>query len=205
MSAQTGAHMTESSGMADDDWKRDLFLIAEQQDKAAFARLFDQFAPRLRGWLIGQGAAPEEADEVAQDTMVKVWQKAKQFDPARASAQAWIFAIARNRRIDLIRQRQVRTRTADNFAKEFDAHHEAPAQPDQHVEQSGIKAIVGRSLKELPPQQLEVIRLSYFEGLSHREIAEKLGLPVGTVKSRIRLAFSRLKDNLADTDLVLQD
>ncbi len=189
--------------MTADEWAGDLWLIAERQDKSAFARLFDQFAPRVKAWLIGQGAAPDEAEEIAQDTMIKVWQKAKQFDPARASGQAWIFAIARNRRIDLIRQRKVRTRTADNFAHEFDAHHETPEQPDEHVARQGVKAVIANSLKQLPPQQLEVIRLSYFEGLSHREIAAVLDLPVGTVKSRIRLAFSRMKDNLGE--LALQD
>ncbi len=189
--------------MTADEWASDLLLIAEKQDKTAFARLFEQFAPRVRAWLIGQGAAPDDAEEIAQDTMIKVWQKAKQFDPGRASSQAWIFAIARNRRIDLIRQRNVRQRTADNFAHEVDAHHDKPEQPDDHAQRRGVKAIVADSLKELPQQQLEVIRLSYFEGLSHREIAETLGLPVGTVKSRIRLAFSRMKGNLSE--LALQD
>jgi len=187
--------------MANDEWADDLVAIAERQDKAAFARLFSHFAPRLKAWLIGQGAAPDEAEEVAQDAMVKVWRKAKQFDPAKASAQAWIFAIARNRRIDLIRQRQVRMRTADNYAQEVEVHIDKPDQPDKAVEDSKLKAIVERGLAILPPQQLEIIKLSYFEGLSHREIAARLDLPVGTVKSRIRLAFGRLKADLSELAL----
>lgn len=187
--------------MSGDEWAGDLLLIAEKQDKAAFARLFAEFAPRLKAWLIGQGAPPDEAEEVAQDAMVRVWQKAKQFDPKRASSQAWIFAIARNRRIDVIRQRQVRMRTADNYAQEFEAHIEMPDQPDKAVEENKLKRIVERGLSVLPPQQLEIIKLSYFEGLSHREIAARLDLPVGTVKSRIRLAFGRLKADLSELAL----
>lgn len=181
-----------------DEWAQAIEAIARSQDRSAFAQLHEGCGPKLKGWLIKTGAAADEADEIAQETMIKVWQKAKQFDRTRASGSAWIFAIARNQRIDMVRKKNVRGRTQDNYALEYPAHIDEPTQPDQHLAAGDTQAHIRKGMRTLPKDQLEVINLAFFEGLSHRQIAAQLELPVGTVKSRIRLAFVRLKSELAD-------
>ncbi len=184
-----------------DEWAEAISAIANTQDRQAFARLFDDCTPRLRAWLMKAGAPKDEADEIAQETMIKVWQKAKQFDRSRASGSAWIFAIARNQRIDLIRKKNVRSRTQDNFAQEYPLHVDEPALPDADLAVGDTQAHIREGMKQLSEDQFEVINLAFFDGLSHRQIAAQLDLPVGTVKSRIRLAFARLKSELADVTL----
>ncbi|MGB0920274.1 MAG: sigma-70 family RNA polymerase sigma factor [Alphaproteobacteria bacterium] len=184
-----------------DDWADAISAIANTQNKQAFARLYEDCTPRLRAWLIKTGALADEADEIAQETMIKVWQKSKQFDRTRASGSAWIFAIARNQRIDLVRKKNVRGRTQDNYALEYPAHIDEPTQPDQHLAAGDTQAHIRNGMHTLTTDQQAVINLAFFEGLSHRQIAAQLDLPVGTVKSRIRLAFARLKSELADVVL----
>lgn len=186
---------------ANDEWAEAISAIANTQDRQAFARLYDACAPRLRAWLVKSGTPQDEADEVAQETMIKVWQKAKQFDRSRASGSAWIFAIARNQRIDLIRKKNVRRRTQDNFAIEYPVHIDEPTTPDAELASGDTQRHIRKGMEKLPKDQFEVVSLAFFEGLSHRQIAAKLDLPVGTVKSRIRLAFARLKSELAGVTL----
>lgn len=194
--------MAEQSGTAPprnkDEWADDLRLVAERQDRAAFTRLYDHFQPRVRAWLMKNGAAADEAEELVQDAMTKIWQKAKQFDPMRASSSAWIFAIARNQRIDLARKRAVRARTQEGYTAEYPLHVEEVTQPDEHLEGADRASLIRRGMKILPSEQKQVVHMAFFEGLSHREIAAHLDLPVGTVKSRIRLAFGRLKNELSE-------
>lgn len=194
--------MAEQSGTAPprkkDEWADDLRLVAERQDRAAFTRLYDHFQPRVRAWLMKNGAAADEAEELVQDAMTKIWQKAKQFDPKRASSSAWIFAIARNQRIDLARKRAVRARTQEGYTAEYPLHVEEVTQPDEHLEGADRASLIRRGMKILPTEQKQVVHMAFFEGLSHREIAAHLDLPVGTVKSRIRLAFGRLKNELSE-------
>ncbi len=172
---------------AEPDWVADLKLVAASQDAAAFARLFAHFAPRVKAFLMKSGADEAMAEECAQDVMATVWRKAALFDPSRASASTWIFTIARNRRIDMLR-RQRRPEPEDlTWGPE--------AEPDQldtlSLQQETRR--LAQALETLPEKQRVLIERAYFGDLSHSEIAEATGLPLGTIKSRIRIALDRLR------------
>lgn len=169
------------------DWTDHLRLVRDQRDEAAFAALFAHFAPRVKGFLMRSGASETVAEDCAQDVMATVWNKAHQFDPARASVATWIFTIARNRRIDTIR-RAKRPEPEDlGWGPEPD-----PDQADVMVLQQESARLVD-ALAKLPEKQRKLIERAYYGELSHSEIAEETGLPLGTIKSRIRLALERLR------------
>jgi RNA polymerase sigma-70 factor, ECF subfamily len=167
--------------------------IAHHQDKAAFAKLYAHFAPRLKGYCQRQGMAAEPAEEMAQEAMISVWRRAITFDPAKASVSTWIFTIVRNKRIDLLR----RERRPELTAQDFEVLIEPERGQDVELEarQSAIQIAAG--LEALPEDQKSVLLMAFYQEKSHSEIAEETGLPLGTVKSRIRLALSRLKVGLA--------
>ena len=167
-------------------------LIAAQADRAAFAALFSQFAPRVKSYLLRLGASGAAAEELAQETMLTVWRKAALFDPARAGASTWIFTIARNLRIDAIR----RERPAPTSEDPTDTDPEPGA--DAVVFAAEREVRVREALKVLPPEQVQIVELSFFSDEPHSVIAERLGLPLGTVKSRLRLAMGRLRGLLED-------
>mgnify|MGYP001795765015 CR=1 FL=1 len=168
-------------------WVHHMNRIRDAQDKAAFGELFAHFAPRIKGFLIKSGADASLAEECAQDVMVTVWNKAHLFDASRASVSTWIFTVARNRRIDILR-RENRPEPED-----------LPWGPEAEPEQSDILVMqeetesLGRAVRELPDNQRELIEKAYFGDMSHSEIAEATGLPLGTIKSRLRLALDRLR------------
>lgn len=168
--------------------------IAARQDREAFAALFEYFAPRIKGFLMRSGAAPSAAEELAQEAMLTIWRKAGQFDRSRAVASAWIFAIARNLRIDRLRREQ-RGMLIDVDPSEAP---EMPSAPDHELLAIERDAQVRAALAQLPPEQLRVIQLSFFENCPHSAIADELKIPLGTVKSRLRLAMKRLQDLLVD-------
>ncbi len=164
-----------------------------RQDRAAFAELFAFFGPRVKSYLLRLGAGESLAEEIAQDVMVTVWRKAGLFDRRQASVSTWIFRIARNRRIDLFR------RGAHVLDEEEPLLRPgAPPAPDEALDASQREAAVRTALAELPAEQSDLLLAAYYEGLSHSEIAEKTGLPLGTVKSRIRLAFEKLRKRLGE-------
>ncbi|OUD09908.1 RNA polymerase subunit sigma [Marivivens niveibacter] len=171
-------------------WIEEIFAIRDKQDQAAFARLFAHFAPRIKGFLIRSGAADDMAEECAQEVLATVWRKAALFDPSRASAATWIFTIARNRQIDMIR----RARRPEP--------EDLPWGPDAEPDQEDVIALsqetekLGEAIAALPEKQRELIERAYFGDLSHSEIAEQTGLPLGTIKSRIRLALDRLRHSM---------
>ena len=167
--------------------------IAERGDRDAFACLFNHFAPRVKSYLMRLGAAPEAAEELAQETLLTVWRRAAAFDPARAAASTWIFTIARNLRIDLSR-RDGRIATAADSSDVNDA----PARPDEALSALEDKTRIGIAVASLPREQAQVISLAFFGDKAHSEIAGELGLPLGTVKSRLRLAMARLRGALAE-------
>jgi RNA polymerase sigma-70 factor (ECF subfamily) len=173
------------------DWIR---AIAERQDRAAFASLFEFYAPRIKAMLTRLGAAADAAEDLAQETLLTVWRKAAYFDPARASAAAWIFTIARNLRIDRLR--------SDNRAKLYAPYEmvepEGPQNPDSALNAAERDTRVRAALKQLSQEQVRVVQLSFFEGRAHGDIATLLDLPLGTVKSRVRLAMARLRNLLGD-------
>jgi len=167
--------------------------IATGQDRVAFAALFRHFAPRIRAFLMRGGADSEAAQEVAQEAMIMVWRKAASFDRARASAATWIFTIARNKRIDLLRRVGKPAIEAEDWLTAF-----APADggPDKSITADQTYNRMKELMGSLSAEQLAVIRKAFFEDKTHTAIAEELGLPLGTVKSRIRLALGRLREAL---------
>lgn len=177
----------KGSGVADEKWVNCVARIRDHQDKEAFAALFAHFAPRVKGFLIKSGADATMAEECAQDVMVTLWRKAHLFDPARASVATWVFTIARNRRIDLLRK--------EKRPEPEDLTWGPEAEPDQAdvlaLQQESAR--LRQAMTDLPAAQRELIEQAYFGDLSHREIASQTGLPLGTIKSRIRLALDRLR------------
>ncbi|MDP3657422.1 MAG: sigma-70 family RNA polymerase sigma factor [Brevundimonas sp.] len=162
--------------------------VALDRDREAFARLFQYFAPRLKAWLIKAGATPGAAEDFAQDAMLTVWRKADLFDARKARAATWIFTIARNKRLDMLR-REARPLPTP----EIELAGEEVRRPDEIVSMSEDAARVHNALARLSPDQVEVLRLAFFLDNPHSEIARRLDLPLGTVKSRIRNAMIKLR------------
>lgn len=172
-----------------EDWTALLIRVRDGRDKAAFALLFRHFAPRIKAFLMKSGATDALAEEFAQDVMATLWQKAPLFDPARASVATWVFTIARNRRIDALRR--LRPEPEDlPWGPEPDL-----GQEDALVLQQETRRL-GDAIALLPPKQRDLIERAYFGDLSHTEIAQETGLPLGTIKSRIRLALDRLRQQM---------
>ena len=171
-----------------------LVAVANDHDRAAFQAIFHHFAPRLKGFVMRQGASGQLADEVIQETMVRVWRKAEQFDPARASASTWIFTIARNIRIDLIRKANRPEPDMNDPAFVPDPEPLPHDRLSREQEAGRLRDIVA----DLPAEQQEVLRLAFFEEKPHPEVAAELGIPLGTVKSRIRLAMKRIRNEFGD-------
>ena len=169
------------------EWSKDLELIRTEKSEAAFARVFYHFAPRVKAFLIKSGADAGLAEECAQEVMVTVWHKAHLFDPTRASASTWIFTIARNKKIDALRK-QLRP-TPDDLG--WGPEHEPDQEEMVGLQQETEK--LGEAIANLPEKQRVLVERAYFEEMSHNEIAEATGLPLGTIKSRIRLALERLR------------
>lgn len=169
-------------------------VIARQRDRTAFAELFAWFAPRVKAWMMRAGCNPTAAEELAQETMLAVWQKARLFDPTRAGASTWIFTIARNLRIDAVR----RERHPGDLLADPAEQPDAPMQADRVLALSQQETRIRSALRLLPPEQADVIRKAFFEDKVHAEIEKELGIPLGTVKSRLRLAINRLRAMLGD-------
>ncbi|WP_407940907.1 sigma-70 family RNA polymerase sigma factor [Mesobaculum littorinae] len=171
----------------DPDWTAAMERIRTARDRAAFARVFRHFAPRVKGFLIRSGASEAQAEDCMQEVMATLWQKAHLFDPARASLATWIFTIARNRRIDALRK--------ERRPEPEDLAWGPEAEPDQadvvafQQEARGLAAAIAA----LPDAQRSLIERAYYGELSHSQIAVETGLPLGTIKSRIRLALDRLR------------
>lgn len=169
------------------DWVDCLMRIRDERDESAFVEVFRHFAPRVKSFLMRGGADPALAEECVQEVMATVWNKAALFDPSRASVSTWIFTIARNKKIDVLR-RSRRPEPEDLFWG-------PEAEPDQ-AEVIGLQQEseqLGAAIAALPAKQRDLIEKAYFGDLSHSEIAEQTGLPLGTIKSRIRLALDRLR------------
>lgn len=172
--------------------------IADRKDRKAFEDLFRFYAPRLKAVLIKGGAGLQEAEEVMQEAMVLVWRKAEQFDPAKASPSTWIYTIARNRRIDLIRrEKRAPLDPEDPFFQNISA------QPDgeQVYTENERASIIREYLKTLPEEQLLLVQKAFYEEMTHQAIAAELDMPLGTVKSRLRIAMRRLREQLSGAEL----
>jgi RNA polymerase sigma-70 factor (ECF subfamily) len=194
----TGMSVEKSGGVGRDPWAERIEAVARGQDREAFADLFNHFAPRVKTFLRKSGASEAQAEEIAQEAMLAVWRKAELFDAYAAGAATWIFAIARNLRIDAIRrERRGGALRVDEVEAEYQVD-DAPA-ADARIMAAQSEARVREALAALPSEQLRVIELSFFEEKAHAEIAKTLRIPLGTVKSRARLAMKRLR-SLLDTE-----
>ena len=162
--------------------------IAQTQDRAAFAELFETYAPRVKTLLIRTGSTPSAAEELAQETLLAVWRKAHLFDPSRLSGAAWIFTIARNLRIDSLRRGSSKLYGLDAA---LDA--EAPQQPDAALTGLQDAALVRAALRTLNPDQAQAIEMAFFQEQTHTQISESLGAPLGTIKARIRFGMMKLR------------
>lgn len=182
-----------SVGTAEDetDWAGLLQRVRDEADPAAFAVLFRHFAPRVKAFLMRSGAGAALAEECAQDVMAVLWQKAHQFDPGRASVATWVFTIARNRRIDALR----RARRGEPEVLDW-GPEPAPDQADAIAVQEETERLV-RAMGALPAVQRTLIERAFYGELSHSEIAAETGLPLGTIKSRIRLALEKLRRQMS--------
>lgn len=175
--------------------------VARNRDKQAFAELFDHFAPRIKSYLQRLNMDGSQAEELTQEVMIVLWNKAALFDPAKSSLATWLFRVARNRRIDALRRDRSGLIDPDDPA----LHPSAPESPDEAVDADQRDQRIRIAMETLPDEQVKLVRMAFFLGLSHSQIAEETGLPLGTVKSRIRLAFGRLRSALdadprVDTD-----
>lgn len=175
--------------------------VAETQDKAAFEEIFDYFAPRLKAYLLRLGAQSGQAEELVQEVMITLWRKANLFDPSKSSLSTWLFRVARNRHIDSLRRDKRGELDEDDPYLQPQGEVEAGEQIDSETRDRRVR----ECLNALPQEQLYLVQLAFFKGLSHSEIAEQANLPLGTVKSRIRLAFSRLRRGLeSDPEIDLE-
>jgi RNA polymerase sigma-70 factor (ECF subfamily) len=172
----------------------DLLRAIAGRDRQAFVALFERYAGRVKGYAMRAGAGAADADEIAQDGMVSVWRHAASFDPARAAASTWIFAIARNRRVDLVRRARRPGPDPEDPLMRPDPAPDGFVALDTAEREARLRA----ALAGLGPEQRRVLTLAFYEGRSHGEIAAAEGLPLGTVKSRIRLAFRHLHAILGD-------
>ncbi|TCL68403.1 RNA polymerase sigma-70 factor (ECF subfamily) [Rhizobium sp. BK251] len=179
-----------------DELARLLLSVAAEQDRLAFAMLFGHFAPRVKAFMMRCGLSDAAAEDIAQETMLAMWHKASYFDPRRAAVSTWIFTIARNQRINRLRRERV---------QQADVRLDPSDEPDSPASGEDIAIAADReqqvrsALSALPTEQATIVRLSFFSERPHAEIARELGIPLGTVKSRVRLALGRLR-TLLDGD-----
>ena len=199
MSSESTALKTELTGKQSPTASRartmeDLLLCVAKGDRVAFREVFEHFAPRLKAYIMSQGSDLVSAEEVVQEALVKVWRKASQYDPNLAAASTWVFTIARNMRIDHLRKanRPEPDMTDPAFVPDPEI------MPSEILSRSQDAQILRSAIKKLSAEQQDVLRLAYFEEKAHPEIAAALEIPLGTVKSRVRLALKNIRSHLED-------
>lgn len=194
--AQAIGHVWGIFGVKDGetDWSALMIAVRDAGDRAAFGQLFRHYAPRVKSYLMKSGASAALAEECAQDVMTTLWQKARMFDAERASVSTWIFTIARNRMIDMIR----RDRRPEPEAAPWDRDSE-PDQAEVYAAAEESRTLTA-ALEDLPEKQRKLIQRAFYGDLSHSEIAAETGLPLGTIKSRIRLALDRLRARMSESE-----
>ncbi|MCL6416043.1 sigma-70 family RNA polymerase sigma factor [Aestuariirhabdus sp. Z084] len=185
-----------------DSWSQLLSQVGKHQDREAFVKLFQHFAPMIKSYFLslGKGISPELADDMVQEAMIKVWDKAGMYDPERAAASTWIYTIARNARIDLLR-RKGRHSVEESIGADDVWPDSDQTQPLAQLTQVRSVERVNQAFKSLPNEQANILAMVYREGKCHSEIAAELELPLGTVKSRIRLALAKLNTHFTRSPL----
>lgn len=186
------AAFTRARAVADNRQNTDeeLLLRVGAGDKQAFARLFEIYARKVKSYLVRLGAPAALAEDLAQDAMVSIWRRAASYDSRKAKASTWIFVIARNAWIDRLRRERVELAYRDTLLIDEESDDETP---DAAAMRTQTEEQVASAMATLSEEQRQVVRLSFFEDRPHSEIAERLGLPLGTVKSRLRLALMKLR------------
>lgn len=169
-----------------------MLAVRDQRDQASFGLLFDYFAPRLKGMIMRNGTRSAQAEDIVQDVMLTVWHKADQFDPSRAQVSGWVYQIARNRHVDSLRKE-------NRPLPEELAHTEDVPDASSNLALSQEAALLRDALDQLTDDQRDMLERAYFGDLSHSEIRAQTGLPLGTIKSRIRLGLQRLRHELKGT------
>lgn len=166
--------------------------IAKHNDRESFSELFNHFGPRLKSFMMRKGADEETAEDLVQETMLAVWNKASLYSPEKGTVSTWIFTIGRNLRIDrLRRQSSYHFVDIEDYDKPGD-----DASSDEKINRQQEDALVRQALTVLPEEQLKVVQMSFLDDLSQNEIAKRLDVPLGTVKSRMRLAYTKLRQTL---------
>lgn len=163
--------------------------VAQNRDRLAFGQLFDHFAPRLKSFMMRKNTSAELAEDLVQEALISVWTKAALYEPSKGSVTTWVFTIARNLRIDRIR-RDVHMPTTE--LGDYDEPSEAP-EGEELLGRKQEDGLVARALQSIPEEQRQILVLSFVEEMPQSEIAEKLSIPLGTVKSRMRLAYGHLR------------
>ena len=163
--------------------------VGAAQDEAAFAELFHYFAPRVKSYMLKQGASESAAEEIVQNAFVTIWEKAASYNPAKSAASTWIFTIARNKRIDALRKEKY---VEINTDEEAYTNTAAPEAEKPYADSDDVTQLTD-AIADLPPEQAELVRMAFFDEKSHVAIAEEKHLPLGTVKSRLRLAMDKLR------------
>ncbi len=186
-----------ASGIARDDSLSLLLMrVGQTRDKQAFAELFRSYAPLIKGFAISHANSQfpvQAADELVQEVMLKVWLKAPSFEPTKSSANTWVYTVMRNCRVDLMR-RSSRRDFGDSGINVEDIWDEAQDNhPLTQLQQSRNEALIGAGFKQLPDEQKQALTYVYMHGKSHSEIAAETGLPLGTVKSRVRMGLMRMQ------------
>jgi RNA polymerase sigma-70 factor (ECF subfamily) len=178
-------------------WEACMAAIAEDRDKQSFGELFDHFGPRVKSYLRRLGASDNQAEDLMQEVMLTVWRRARQFDRTRAGVSTWVFTIARNKRIDALR-RERRPEVDLGDPATVPEPVDGEPTPDDQVGAGELAQILRHAVNGLPPEQAEVLNMAFYDDKTHSDIAQEMNLPLGTVKSRLRLALQKLRVGLEE-------
>lgn len=179
-----------------DEWSDLLGRVGKQQDQLAFKSLFDHFAPLIKGFCLNntnQGFSSDAAEEIVQEVMLKIWQKAPSYDPSKAAASTWIYTVMRNARIDLIRRNKRHQTDSDPIDVDDLWDEDSDTGPVVQFQKIRDQEIIKESFKVLPSEQRQALTEVYMKGKSHSEVASETGLPLGTVKSRVRMGLQKIE------------
>lgn len=176
--------------------------VSLTRDQTAFAQLYDFYAPRILSFLIRMRMPRALAEDVTQDVMATLWRKPHLYDASKSSLATWLYRVARNRRIDLARRERLQSAQESFDPDRVEGGVITNSPMDSLLDAGERESRLRQTLQSLPPEQLTLVRLAFYEALTHSQIAAQTKLPIGTVKSRLRLAFSRLRRALeaAGTD-----
>lgn len=181
--------ITRSSALDATYWAEQMASVSLRRDREGFMRIYDHFAPRVRVYLTGLGSPAAVAQELTQEALLRVWQRAGLYDASRSAVSTWIFRIARNLHIDRLRKEPQWQVTQDELEQVSEIEDAVAPSPESHAEHAELESWI----EQLPAAQARLIRMSYLEAKTHSEIARELNMPLGTVKSHIRRAFQRLQ------------